>query len=154
MRKIISIIVQNEHGALSRITSLFAGRGYNIESLTVAAIPKTDDSRITIITHGDKKVIEQIVKQLNKLIPVYKVMDSDELIEKEMALIKISLKEDFSGLEMLVKGYNGSVANANEDYIIVMVAAETNRITNFIKAVQKYNPLEIVRSGSVAMELK
>jgi len=153
-RKVISVIVLNEHGVLSRIAGLFAGRGYNIESLTVAPIPESDFSRFTIVTSGDERVIEQIVKQLNKLIPTYKVIESDNFVEKEMALVKIPLDVDLSGLEMLTKGYNGTVANATENYVVVMVVDESVRIANFLKAVKKYNPIDIVRSGSVALELE
>jgi acetolactate synthase-1/3 small subunit len=154
MRKIISVIVLNEHGVLSRIAGLFAGRGYNIESLTVAPIPDSEFSRFTIVTSGDQKVIEQIVKQLNKLIPTYKVIESDTFVEKEMAMVKIPLSVDLSGLEMLAKGYNGTVANATEEYVVVMVVDESARVANFLKAVKKYSPLDIVRSGSVALELE
>ena len=106
MRRVISAIVLNEHGVLSRIVGLFSGRGYNIDSLTVAPIPESEFSRVTITTSGDARVFEQIVKQLHKLIPTYKVIDdSGEYVEKEMALIKISLNEDFSGLDAILKSY-------------------------------------------------
>ena len=90
-RKIISVTVVNEHSVLARVSGLFAGRGYNIESLTVAPIPNTDLSRITIATEGDSRVLEQIIKQLHKLIPVLKVSDDDDLLEKETALIKVGI---------------------------------------------------------------
>ena len=97
MRRVISAIVLNEHGVLSRIVGLFSGRGYNIDSLTVAPVPESEFSRVTITTSGDARVFEQIVKQLHKLIPTYKVIDdSGEYVEKEMALIKISLNEDIT----------------------------------------------------------
>jgi acetolactate synthase-1/3 small subunit len=96
MRKVISVIVENEHGVLARIVNLFAGRGYNIESLTVAPIPESEYSRMTIATEGDPKIFEQIAKQLNKLIPVYKVMESDNFIEKEMAMVKFPIENSLS----------------------------------------------------------
>ncbi len=153
-RKVLSVIVLNEDGVLSRISGLFAGRGYNIDSLTVAPIPDTDFSRLTIVTSGNQRVLEQIVKQLHKLIPTYKVIESEEFVEKEMALVKIPLNEDFSGLDMILKAYNGTVANSGEDYIVVMVADDAKRVQNFLKAVKKYNPIDIVRGGSVALEVK
>ena len=76
MRRVISVIVLNEHGVLSRIVGLFSGRGYNIESLTVAPVPNSEFSRINIVTIGDEHTIEQIIKQLHKLISTYKVIDS------------------------------------------------------------------------------
>ncbi|MFV0480996.1 MAG: acetolactate synthase small subunit [Campylobacteraceae bacterium] len=154
MRRVISVIVTNEHGVLSRISGLFAGRGYNIDSLTVAPIPNTEFSRLTIVTSGNKRVLEQIVKQLHKLIPIYKVIESGEFVEKEMALVKIPLNERFDGLDAMLKAYNGVIANSGEDYIVIMVADDTNRIANFLKAVKKYNPLDIVRGGSVAMDIQ
>lgn len=153
MRRVISAIVLNEHGVLSRIVGLFSGRGYNIDSLTVAPIPESEFSRVNIVTSCDERVFEQIVKQLHKLIPTYKVIDSGEFIEKEMVLVKISLSEDFSGLDAILKSYNGSVANANENYIIVMACDNASRIDCFIKVMKKYSPVQIVRSGSVMMEI-
>lgn len=153
IRRVISVIVLNEHGVLSRISGLFAGRGYNIDSLTVAPIPDTDLSRFSIVTNGDERVLEQIVKQLHKLIPTYKVIESGEFIEKEMALVKIPLNENFGGLDAILKAYNGIVANTNESCIVVMVCDDTNRVNNFLKAIKKYNPIDIVRGGSVLMDI-
>jgi acetolactate synthase-1/3 small subunit len=153
MRKVISVIVLNEHGVLSRIASLFAGRGYNIESLTVAPIPESDYSRFTIVTSGNKKVLEQIVKQLHKLIPTYKVIESDDVVEKEMVLVKIPLETNLAGLDAILSGYNGIVANSSEDGLIVMAVDDVSKIENFIKIMKnKFHPTQIVRGGSVSME--
>lgn len=152
-RRVISVIVLNEHGVLSRISGLFAGRGYNIDSLTVAPVPNTDFSRFTIVTSGSERVLEQIVKQLHKLIPIYKVIESDEFVEKEMAMVKIPLSENFNGLDAMLKAYNGTIANSGEDYIVVMVADDASRVDNFLKAIKKYNPLQMIRGGSVALDV-
>ena len=137
MRRVISAIVLNEHGVLSRIVGLFSGRGYNIDSLTVAPVPESEFSRVTITTSGDARVFEQIVKQLHKLIPTYKVIDdSGDYVEKA-----------------ILKSYNAIVANANEQYIIIMGCDNSARIDCFIKVMKKYNPIQIVRSGSVMMEV-
>ncbi|WP_169974823.1 MULTISPECIES: acetolactate synthase small subunit [unclassified Campylobacter] len=153
MRRVISVIVLNEHGVLSRISGLFAGRGYNIDTLTVAPIPETNLSRLSIVTVGDEKVLEQIVKQLHKLIPTYKVIETGEFVEKEMALVKIPLSENLGGLDAILKAYNGIVANTNENFIVVMVADDTIRVKNFLKAIKKYNPIDIVCGGSVLMDM-
>ena len=153
IRRVISVIVRNEHGVLSRISGLFAGRGYNIDSLTVAPIPESDFSRISIVTSGDERVLEQIVKQLHKLIPTYKVIESGEFVEKEMALVKIALNENFAGLDGVLKAYNGSIVNTDENCIVVMVCDDANRVDNFLKTVKKFNPTDIVRGGSVLMDL-
>ncbi|MDR0665324.1 MAG: acetolactate synthase small subunit [Helicobacteraceae bacterium] len=153
-RRVISVVVLNEHGVLSRISGLFAGRGYNIESLTVAPIPSGEYSHISIVTIGSAKVLEQIVKQLHKLIPVLKVIDHEreKTIEKELALAKFPISESLSDIDALCRAYNGKIANVGEDFIVAMVADEPDRVGNFLKAIKKYNPKEIVRSGVVAME--
>jgi acetolactate synthase-1/3 small subunit len=108
---------------------------------------------LTIVTYGNARVLEQIVKQLHKLIPTYKVIEAPEFVEKEMALVKIPLKEDFNGLDAMLKAYNGTIANSGENFIVVMVADDANRIDNFLKAIKKYNPIEMVRGGSVALDI-
>ncbi len=152
IRKVISVIVINEDGVLSRIAGLFAGRGYNIESLTVAPIPESDFSRFTIVTKGSERVLEQITKQLHKLIPTYKVIETQEVVEKEMALVKIPLESNLSGLDAILNGYNGIVANATQNSLILMAVDDADRIGNFLKIIKKFNPTEIVRGGSVSME--
>ncbi|MDR2151656.1 MAG: acetolactate synthase small subunit [Helicobacteraceae bacterium] len=153
-RRVISVVVLNEHGVLSRVSGLFAGRGYNIESLTVAPIPNGEYSHISIVTIGSAKVLEQIVKQLHKLIPVLKVIDheKEKTIEKELALAKFPISESLSDIDALCRAYNGKIANVGEDFIVAMVADEPDRVGNFLKAIKKYNPKEIVRSGVVALE--
>ena len=100
-RRVISVIVQNEHSVLTRITGLFAARGYNIETLTVAPIPDSDMSRLTIETKGNIRVIEQIIKQLHKLIPTFKVIEHEEMIEKEMVLMKFPINESLANIQAL-----------------------------------------------------
>lgn len=153
-RKVISVITVNEHGVLSRISGLFAGRGYNIDSLTVAPIPESNLSHVTIETQGSKKVLEQIVKQLHKLIPVLKVTEHEEekVVEKEMALVKVPISESLSDVDALCRAYNGAIVNVGEDFIVAMAADEPRRVRNFVKAVQKFHPKEIALSGVMAME--
>ena len=151
-RRVISVIVVNEASVLSRITDLFSGRGYNITSLTVAPIPDTKYSRLTIVTSGSVRVIEQITKQLHKLIPVLRVYEHADLVEKEMALIKFPVSENITDISTLCGAYNGKIVNVGENVIIVMVADEPKRVDNFLKLINKYNPKEIVRSGAVALE--
>ena len=152
-RRVISVIVMNEASVLSRIVGLFSGRGYNIDSLTVAPIPESKYSRITIVTQGSIRVIEQIIKQLHKLIPVLKVYEHENLVEKEMALVKFPVSECLSDISALCAAYNGKIVNVGEDVIIVNVADEPHRVDNFLKAIKRFHPKEIVRSGVVAMEI-
>ncbi|MDF1875455.1 acetolactate synthase small subunit [Sulfurimonas sp. SAG-AH-194-I05] len=151
-RRVVSVIVVNEASVLSRITNLFSGRGYNITSLTVAPIPDSKYSRLTIVTAGSVRVIEQITKQLHKLIPVLRVYEHDDIVEKEMALVKFSISENITEIDTLCQAYNGKIVNVSESVIITMVADEPKRIENFLQAIKRYNPKEIVRSGAVALE--
>ena len=151
-RRVISVIVVNEASVLSRITDLFSGRGYNITSLTVAPIPESKYSRLTIVTSGSVRVIEQITKQLHKLIPVLRVYEHADLVEKEMAMIKFPVTENITDINTLCEAYNGKIVNVGENVIIAMVADEPKRVENFLKIIKRYNPKEIVRSGSVALE--
>ncbi|MBT3280366.1 MAG: acetolactate synthase small subunit [Campylobacteraceae bacterium] len=151
-REVLSVIVINKESVLSRIVDLFSARGYNIDSLTVAPIPNSEYSRITIITVGSARVIDQIVKQLNKLIPVLKVTEHKNVIEKDTVLIKIPLGENLADVDVLARAYNGAIQNVTENAIVVSATDEPKRIANFIKVIEKYNPIEIVRSGVVAME--
>ena len=151
-RRVVSVIVVNEASVLSRITNLFSGRGYNITSLTVAPIPDSKYSRLTIVTSGSVRVIEQITKQLHKLIPVLKVYEHADLVEKEMALIKFPITENISDINTICEAYNGKIVNTGDNVIIAMVADEPRRVSHFLEAIKRYNPKEIVRSGAVALE--
>ena len=151
-RQVISVIVLNEHNVLSRIVGLFSARGYNIDSLTVAPIAESQYSRMTIVTTGDKRVIDQIVKQLNKLIPVLKVNEHRNVVEKDTVLMKFSIDNNLSDIDVIARAYHGSIQNVTDDSIIVSATDSSARIMNFIKVMQKFNPLEVVRSGIVAME--
>ena len=151
-RQVISVIVLNEHNVLSRIVGLFSARGYNIDSLTVAPISESQYSRMTIVTTGDKRVIDQIVKQLNKLIPVLKVNKHKNVVEKDTVLMKFSIDNNLSDIDVIARAYHGSIQNVTDEAIIVSATDSSARIMNFIKVMQKFNPLEVVRSGIVAME--
>ena len=151
-RRVVSVIVINEHNVLSRIVGLFSARGYNIDSLTVAPISGTEYSRMTIVTTGDKRVIDQIVKQLNKLIPVLRVNEHINVIEKETVLIKIPIDQPLSDIEVIARAYNGHIQNVTEDAIVISATDTPSRIANFTNIMNKFKPLEVVRSGVVAME--
>jgi len=151
-REVLSVVVINKESVLSRIVDLFSARGYNIDSLTVAPIPESQYSRITIITTGSARVIDQIVKQLNKLVPVLKVTEHKDVIEKDTVLIKIPIDQNLSDVDVLARAYNGAIQNVTENAIVISATDEPKRIANFIRIIEKYKPLEIVRSGVVAME--
>jgi len=151
-REVLSVIVVNRDSVLSRIVDLFSARGYNIDSLTVAPVPNSEYSRITIITIGVVRVIDQIIKQLNKLVPVLKVIEHKKVVEKDTVLIKIPLEQNLSDIDVLARAYNGTIQNVTQDAIIISATDDPNRIANFIKVIERFNPIEIVRSGVVAIE--
>lgn len=151
-RRVISVVVMNEHNVLSRIIGLFSARGYNIDSLTVAPMNESKYSRMTIVTTGDKRVMDQIVKQLNKLIPVLRVNEHKNVVEKDTVLMKFSINNHLADIDVIARAYNGSIQNVTNEAIIVSATDSAQRIENFISVMQKFNPLEVVRSGIVAIE--
>lgn len=155
MRHIIGILLQNESGALSRVAGLFSSRGYNIESLSVAA---TDDpllSRITLVTKGSEAVIHQIVSQLNKLIDVVAVddMTSDDHIERELALLKLRLRPGAKdAVAALVEQAGARILSENSDCHIVELTSSEAAIHQFAQRLEAHGELlEIVRSGALGL---
>ena len=150
MRHIISILLENESGALSRVAGLFSARGYNIESLTVAATEDPSLSRMTLVTRGSEDVIEQITKQLNKLVDVVKLLDLTEgpHIEREMMLIKLkatgAAREE---LKRLVDIFRGHIIDVTSSTYTVELTGPGDKLDAFIQAVDGSNILETVRSG-------
>ncbi len=154
MRHIISILLENEAGALSRVSGLFSARGYNIESLTVAPTDDETMSRITVVTDGSDNVIEQIEKQLNKLVDVVKVLDltADEHIEREIALLKLNRSEAFeSALEVLSSEYGGMVVDASGDTVVVEITGAGEKLDRAIQSVPREAIRELVRSGALGI---
>jgi acetolactate synthase-1/3 small subunit len=151
-RQVISVIVLNEDSVLSRISGLFSARGYNIDSLTVAPIANSEYSRFSIVTSGDQRVINQIVKQLNKLVPVLKVIEHCDMIEKDTVLLKVPICANLSDIDTIAKAYHGIIQDVTDNGVIISATDTPQRINNFINAMGKFKPLEIVRSGVVAIE--
>ena len=150
MRHIISILLENEAGALSRVSGLFSARGYNIESLTVAPTNDAAVSRITVVTGGSDDVIEQIEKQLNKLVDVVQVIDltADAHIEREMVLLKLrSSKISQSVLDDLAESYGGRVVDDSGDLVVVEISGVGEKLDRAIQSVPDEAIHELVRSG-------
>ncbi len=150
----ISVLVSNEVGVLSRIVDLFSGRGYNIESLTVA--PTLDDiySRVTIVTPGDDDVIEQICKQLNRLIPVIKVanLSIGEAIEYEIGLIKVNVSDENRAEFMnIVAQANAKIMDVSDKIYTVKIDGDEKQVQTFAELIRPYGIKEFVRSGRVAI---
>jgi acetolactate synthase-1/3 small subunit len=153
MRHIISVLLENESGALSRVAGLFSARSFNIESLSVAPSEDPSASRMTIVTSGDDNVIEQIVKQLDKLLDVIEVSEitSNEHIEREIAFVKIENKSiDESMMEDLSKNEFLKVHKTKNNEIIIECVDSPKKINDFLRSIDKI-AVKIVRSGSVGV---
>jgi acetolactate synthase-1/3 small subunit len=155
MRHIIGILLQNESGALSRVAAMFSSRGYNIESLSVSATDDPIVSRITLVTKGSDAVVQQIVKQLHKLIDVVAVddMTSDDHLERELALIKIRVKPaQRAAVQALLAQTGGRVLSEERDLQIIELASDEAAISDLAaKLATQAELLEIVRSGALGM---
>ncbi len=154
MRHTISVLVENEFGVLARVAGLFSGRGFNIESLTVAETIDPTVSRITLVTRGDDQVLEQIEKQLNKLVPVIKVIDFADSphVEREMALVKIAASEKTRAEIMnIIDIFRGKVIDVSPRSYIVELTGDEEKISAVLELLTPLGIQEIVRTGKVAM---
>jgi len=150
MRHILSLLVENESGALSRIAGLFSARGYNIQSLTVAPTEDPTLSRMTLVTSGSDEIIEQITKQLNKLIDVVKLMDLADgaHIEREMMLIKVRTEgPSREEIKRLTDIFRGRIVDVTESIYTIELTGDSDKLDAFIRSVGTTAILEVVRSG-------
>ena len=151
MRHIISVLLENESGALSRVAGLFSARGYNIESLTVAPTEDASLSRMTLVTEGSEQIIEQITKQLNKLVDVVKLLDLTEgaHIEREMMLIKVAAEGVGAREEIkrLVDIFRGRIIDVTDTTYTLELTGTGSKLDAFIEALGNTTILETVRSG-------
>lgn len=155
MNHTISILVENEFGVLTRVAGLFSGRGYNIESLSVAATLDPTLSRMTIVTSGSDQVIEQIIKQLNKLINVLKVQDvtSENPIERVLAFIKINLgKKNQSKIRDLVRDFDAKVVDSDDHCSIVQIVADQMAVNSLVEKLKTHGIMEFVSTGNIAIQ--
>lgn len=150
MRRIISVLLENEPGALSRVVGLFSQRNYNIETLTVAPTEDETLSRLTVTTTGSDKIIEQITKQLNKLIEVVKLVDLTEgaHIERELMLVKIKATgAQRAEIKRTVDIFRGQIVDVSTSVYTVQVAGNSDKLDAFIRSISEGAVLEVVRSG-------
>lgn len=154
MRHTISVLVENKFGVLSRVSGLFSGRGFNIESLSVGETLDPQVSLMTIVTSGDDQIIEQITKQLNKLIDVIKVVDFMEIehVEREMVLIKVApKKEDRVEVLKLAEIFRGRIVDSGPTTYTIEVTGDEGKINAFIDIIKPFGIKEFVRTGKVAI---
>jgi acetolactate synthase-1/3 small subunit len=150
MRHIISILLENEAGALSRVSGLFSARAYNIESLTVAPTEDPSLSRMTIVSSGSDDVIEQITKQLNKLIDVVKVVDLSEAahVERELMLVKVrATGKDREEMKRMSDIFRGHIVDVTESTYVIELTGDNTKLDAFLQAIDHALILETVRTG-------
>ncbi|RTZ67349.1 MAG: acetolactate synthase small subunit [Aquificaceae bacterium] len=155
-KHVIDLIVQNEHGVLSRIVTLIAGKGYNIESLSVGETHEKGLSRMTIVVEGDQRVIEQVVKQLRRLINTIKVRDLTDLphIERELLLIKVNLGSQRAKDEVyrLTQIFGGKIVDVSPSSYTIELSGDGNKISTFIELVKPFGIKEMIRTGKIALK--
>ncbi|MBF0125259.1 MAG: acetolactate synthase small subunit [Magnetococcales bacterium] len=167
MRHVISVLVENEVGVLARVAGLFSARGFNIESLTVAPMPTVASfqaeegmknvsgcSRITLVTHGDDGIIEQIIKQLNKLIPVTRVVDVTDgsHVEREMMLVKLNAEREVRNEALrIAEIFRAHVVDVGPTSLIIEITGKGEKLNACLTALAPYRIVDVVRTGQVAM---
>ena len=154
MKHTLSLLVENQPGVLSRVAGLFSGRGFNIESLCVAETLDPQISRITLVTAGDEQIIEQIKKQLNKLINVVKVIDLSEIesVEREMALIKVkAIPQNRAEILRIMEIFRGKIVDVSPLYYTIEITGDAKKLEAFIELMRHFKIKEIARTGTVAL---
>lgn len=154
MKHIISVVVDNKPRVLARVASLFSRRNYNIDSLAVGPAENKEISRMTIVIHGDDKVLEQITKQLNKLIDVKKVIDltASSHVEREIVLLKLSYNKNTRGEIMdIVKTFRAKIIDIGEDSFIIEITGDSDKNNAIISLLERFGIKEIVRSGKIGI---
>ena len=154
MEHVISVLVQNRSGVLARVAGLFSGRGYNIDSLSVAPTQDPDLSQMTIVCRGDDRIIEQINKQLNKLIDTVKVQDltKDDHVERELALVKVACTaQNRSEIIEIVNIFRARIVDVNRKSLTVEVVGDVKKTEALIELLQTFGIRELIRTGRVAI---
>lgn len=153
-KHILSLLVDNEPGVLTRITGLFSGRGFNIESLSVAETIEPNISRVTIVTRGDMYILEQIKKQLNKLINVVKVLDfqGTPFVQRELALIKVRARpEHRAEILRMVDIFRSRVVDVGAEYYTMELTGDEDKIAAFLELLKPMGIKEIAKTGAIAL---
>jgi len=154
MKHIIAVLIENEAGALSRVVGLFSARGYNIESLSVAPTEDPSLSRMTLVTAGNEEIIEQIKKQLNKLIDIVKLLDLSEgpHIEREMLMIKVKAEKGArEEIKRLADIFRAKIIDVTDSSYVVELTGTSQKLDAFIQAVPEDMIVEVVRSGATGI---
>jgi len=154
MRHTISVLVENKFGVLTRVAGLFSGRGYNIDSLNVAPTQEPKTSRMTIVTRGDDATVEQIVKQLNKLVDVLEVIDyrEAEYIDRELVLIKVTVDTKTRGEIMQIADiFRAKIVDVQPANLTIEITGNEHKVEKFIDLMKGYGIKDLTRTGKVAL---
>lgn len=154
MKHVISIVVENKPGVLARVSALFARRGYNIESLAVGETESPDVSRITLVVTGDEAILEQITKQLNKLIDVVKVIDftQSSYVDRELLLVRVHITNTTRPeIMQLIEIFRARIVDMAVDSMIIELTGNAGKAEAFIDLVRKFGIKELVRTGKIAL---
>lgn len=153
-RHVIAVLVENQFGVLARIAGLFSGKGFNIDSLTVAETLDPTLSRMTIVTHGDERVIEQTIKQLNKLVDVVSVTDLTDKphVEREMILVKVQAEGPARGeIIQIAEIFRSRIVDVSHQALTIETTGDEGKINAFIRMLEPYGIIDVVRTGKVAI---
>lgn len=154
-KHVLSVLVENNSGVLSRIAGLFTRRGYNIDSLSVGTTENPKLSRMTITVLEDDSTLEQIRKQLNKLVPVIKVvrLENDRAIYRELVMIKVSAGiDDRSSIIDIASIFRGNIVDVSSDSVVIEMTGDSNKISGLLEMVKPFGIIEIVRTGLTGMQ--
>jgi acetolactate synthase-1/3 small subunit len=157
MRHTISILVENKFGVLTRIAGLFSGRGYNIDTLNVGPTHDPNTSRMTIVTRGDDATLEQIVKQLNKLVDVLKVQDfrEGEYIDRELVLVKVGVDGSTRAEVMQITDiFRGKIVDVQANTLTIEITGNESKIEKFLELMHGFGVVDLTRTGKVALPRK
>ena len=154
MRHVLSALVQNQPGVLAHISGMLASRGFNIDSLAVGETEVANLSRMTFVVHGDDAELEQVRKQLDKVVTVVKVHDisSEDFVERDLMLIKVkAVPQQRMEISLLVKMYRGRVVDISSDTLMIEISGKERKIEAFIELMRPYGIVELARTGRIAL---
>lgn len=157
MQHTISILVENKFGVLTRVAGLFSGRGYNIDTLNVAPTHDATASRMTIVTHGDEATVEQIIKQLNKLPDVLKVLDfsAGEAVDRELVLVKVAVDSKSRAEVMQITDiFRAKIVDVQPKSLTIEITGNDSKVDKFLDLMKAFGTQEITRTGKVALPRK
>lgn len=157
MKKTICVLVENHFGVLTHVSGLFSARGFNIDSLAVGETEDPSISRMTIVVDGDEKTLEQVKKQLNRLIDVIKVIDltEEDFIDRELVLVKLKIdNKNRSEILQIADTFQAKIDDVKKETVVIEVTGDQNKIKSFIEILKQFGIIEIVRTGRIAMGRK